>query len=1142
MKQQTTSPARAGKSEARDPKAGGPQAGEPETSLASLGALRKRAEGRLDRASLRPGHIIQLQRTIGNRAVRSMLASAPSGPARSPALTVGPAGGALELEADRAADIAMQRLARPPEGPPSSGAGPNHAPTRATSTTSTLSTTPRGAPLVQRKSTCDGDGVDAPPGVAEGIERARGRGQRLGDSVRSSMEGAFGADFSGVRVHTDARANELNQSLAARAFTSGHDVFFSAGSFSPSTQSGQRLLAHELSHVVQQGPSGRAIQRFAVGELPVKNGYGKILNHPDWEKEAIAYEKRLGVYCANHPNALAAADKALSRMKNVLAAYFKPQNKTDADIAEAFLQNDATSAGQVGTKDPEQKLKAIFEQGNLREKMTAFYNAAYFKAGYAKDPGVSLKGILHDVTMKNGAFDKKTSDNLGLDSEGLEEQSDFLLGKPRKRLKGAVKKVAKDKKYTFDKDIFALGNLYYQHSNDALEEMVKSQKPRVARSPLEHSIGQQKMTPRDFKQLGVPLSKAEKGLLENKPMLISQVVIEPSEMVGEHKDPIMGDTLTISKDGQPHWNGASGATEKAEGLDKTGKLKKLVYSIDDEAMGTRQELEIIYAIKELDPIVNEDGTKTTPREAALNQDGSQKIAKINWNHIILNPAMGFLDDGVQGPELPVQWVGGGAWFAFKEQRGFMEHWYDEIHEQLRMPVVAGVSGTTTRMLLALKWLNATDVDMLHFRMAVMGWMLSCWDHSLYEILQGSRYAGVEAKGEKLDAVTEMYQTVAPFSKEQLRAHVCKDRLFPHEYLYMKMAKEKDDPSAELPQDPAQMGAFVKAQYGARLLEPGSVAIREATKTHAGLQVLSGNDKGRVYENMLTEDDLDDVEDDLEDAKAKAEDYKDLSVAHVTAIRGYTSGYHHYMNDVLSLPKAMAVRNIKNKLERHFRKEYLTAELDALDNLIATDSATDAQKRRRTAVNAKLQKIRIPASEKEWIATYNLGAARTLASQIAAAAPGSEARRTKQRLLFELIDKVALELYDELTTQANMTAEGLRDLKPAKGKVWRGDWKVGGRPRVFLKGSNVEFDSMASASRDQAMAIGFAFNYSSPVVMEIDLKGKGGRDITVLSSQQDEKEVLLMPGTRIHVDSVTETTGKSKQGDEGPYKLAKCTEV
>jgi hypothetical protein len=61
-------------------------------------------------------------------------------------------------------------------------------------------------------------------------------------------------------------------------------------------------------------------------------------------------------------------------------------------------------------------------------------------------------------------------------------------------------------------------------------------------------------------------------------------------------------------------------------------------------------------------------------------------------------------------------------------------------------------------------------------------------------------------------------------------------------------------------------------------------------------------------------------------------------------------------------------------------------------------------------------------------------------------------------------------------------------------------------------------------------------------MEIQLNGKGGRDITVLSSQQDEKEVLLMPGTQIRVDSVTTKTGKSKQGDEGEYKLAKCTEV
>jgi hypothetical protein len=66
------------------------------------------------------------------------------------------------------------------------------------------------------------------------------------------MERAFGADFTGVRAHTGAEADMLNRSLGARAFTAGQDIFFRRGSYDPASRSGRRLLAHELSHVVQQ--------------------------------------------------------------------------------------------------------------------------------------------------------------------------------------------------------------------------------------------------------------------------------------------------------------------------------------------------------------------------------------------------------------------------------------------------------------------------------------------------------------------------------------------------------------------------------------------------------------------------------------------------------------------------------------------------------------------------------------------------------------------------------------------------------------------------------------------------------------------------------------------------------------------------
>ena len=105
-------------------------------------------------------------------------------------------------------------------------------------------------PMVQRQS--DGGGV-ANANLEESVQQARGRGQALSDTIRQPMEQAFGADFSGVKIHTDAQSDILNRSISARAFTTGKDIFFRQGAYNPESKGGQELLAHELTHVVQQG-------------------------------------------------------------------------------------------------------------------------------------------------------------------------------------------------------------------------------------------------------------------------------------------------------------------------------------------------------------------------------------------------------------------------------------------------------------------------------------------------------------------------------------------------------------------------------------------------------------------------------------------------------------------------------------------------------------------------------------------------------------------------------------------------------------------------------------------------------------------------------------------------------------------------
>jgi hypothetical protein len=84
------------------------------------------------------------------------------------------------------------------------------------------------------------------------ISSTKGSGQALPDTAKGFFENRFQQDFSGVNVHTGSEADTLNRSLSARAFTTGSDIYFRSGEYQPDNSSGRELLAHELTHVVQQ--------------------------------------------------------------------------------------------------------------------------------------------------------------------------------------------------------------------------------------------------------------------------------------------------------------------------------------------------------------------------------------------------------------------------------------------------------------------------------------------------------------------------------------------------------------------------------------------------------------------------------------------------------------------------------------------------------------------------------------------------------------------------------------------------------------------------------------------------------------------------------------------------------------------------
>jgi len=92
----------------------------------------------------------------------------------------------------------------------------------------------------------------APSWVSQKIQDAKGKGDTMSDGTRSFMENRFGSDFGNVKIHNNTASHELSTKLNAQAFTVGNDVYFNRGKYNPESSSGKHLLAHELTHTVQQ--------------------------------------------------------------------------------------------------------------------------------------------------------------------------------------------------------------------------------------------------------------------------------------------------------------------------------------------------------------------------------------------------------------------------------------------------------------------------------------------------------------------------------------------------------------------------------------------------------------------------------------------------------------------------------------------------------------------------------------------------------------------------------------------------------------------------------------------------------------------------------------------------------------------------
>ncbi|WP_281427719.1 DUF4157 domain-containing protein [Methylogaea oryzae] len=283
--------------------------------------------------------------------------------------------------------------------------------------------------MVQRKA--DSSSASGNASVAALTDVLNSPGQPLDGGTRALVESRFGRDFSQVRIHADAKAAQAAQSLNALAFTSGRDVVFGAGRYTPKTPAGLKLLSHELTHVVQQqGAPDAAVQRLkdpAADEsearqekdddatpnvaseqvdLPAAAGAEVPAQPPDQTEEpapAIAAQLA-GPLPAQFKRFVAAADGAPEREADAMGDWMVANNpalpRPSINRYSALQQvaRKAAPPAPVAQGKPRRRLNLVFIMGaDRRGNANRFYTAAhdYFSSQVKND------ALIDDASHRN---------------------------------------------------------------------------------------------------------------------------------------------------------------------------------------------------------------------------------------------------------------------------------------------------------------------------------------------------------------------------------------------------------------------------------------------------------------------------------------------------------------------------------------------------------------------------------------------------------------------------------------------------------------------------------------------------------------------------------------------------------------------
>ncbi|WP_078955355.1 DUF4157 domain-containing protein [Streptomyces griseus] len=210
-----------------------------------------------------------------------------------------------------------------------------------------------GAMVQRRRSTADEEAAAGDAAAGEGGRSpvhdvlASGGGQPLDTATRGDMEARMGADFSDVRIHTDAAADASAKGIGAHAYTVGNDVVFQRDAYDPASPRGRTTLAHELTHVIQQR-SGPVEGTEAPGGIRVSDPSDRF------EREAVSHAERVmaepSAATAPEPVAAPAPVSPAASAGPAVQRSAEDEDEQPADVQGSFVQR----AAEPGAEEEEE--------------------------------------------------------------------------------------------------------------------------------------------------------------------------------------------------------------------------------------------------------------------------------------------------------------------------------------------------------------------------------------------------------------------------------------------------------------------------------------------------------------------------------------------------------------------------------------------------------------------------------------------------------------------------------------------------------------------------------------------------------------------------------------------------------------------